>query len=208
LTTFTYTLLGDGPKDKVLCHVLTWLLREKMPDSVIRSHWANELLYEVKGFDVRIKMAVEKCPCDLLFIHRDAEREPFEARKQEIDAALDKVKLQKPLPIVCVIPVRMTEAWFLFDEMNIRRAAGNPNGKVTINLPSWQKIEDLPDPKDELNHLFREASGLKGRRLKDFHVSPCLYRLADIQEDFSPLRNLSAFRHFEESLDQAILSEE
>jgi hypothetical protein len=39
------------------------------------------------------------------------------------------------MPVVCVVPVRMMEAWLLIDEMAIRRVAGNPNGRIPIELP-------------------------------------------------------------------------
>jgi hypothetical protein len=41
----------------------------------------------------------------------------------------------------------MTEAWLLADESAIRCAAGNPNGRVNLNLPDLQAIEDLPTPR-------------------------------------------------------------
>jgi hypothetical protein len=59
------------------------------------------------------------------------------------------------LPVVCVIPVKMTEAWLLIDEKAIREAAGNPKGRQPLNLPKPSKTEELSDPKETLKPIFR-----------------------------------------------------
>ena len=52
-------------------------------------------------------------PCDLLFVHRDAERESIEQREKEIRESLEKSAMERTPPVVRVIPVRMQEAWLL-----------------------------------------------------------------------------------------------
>lgn len=79
-------------------------------------------------------------PCDLIFIHRDAERQPPDLRRSEIVRALQEVEnsdAQRP-PAICVIPVRMQKAWLLFDELAIRKAAveANRQGHGGIKLVS------------------------------------------------------------------------
>ncbi len=96
----------------------------------------------------------------------------------------------------------MTEAWLLFDEMAIREASGCPNGKMPLELPALKKAESLPDPKEILHEAMRRASGLVGRRLKAF--SPDIRRLADLIDDFSPLRTLPSFKAFEGSLKEGV----
>ena len=156
-----YTLLGDGPSDKALLPLLRWLLMEHFVDYAIQSAWADPyLLQGAHGLSERIRKSVDLYPCDLLFVHRDAENQPMGDRIEEIKAALIPLPdLQKP--VVHVIPVRMQEAWLLFDEQAIRWAAGNKNGKMPLKLPSLKSIENLPDPKEVLNDLLREASGLR-----------------------------------------------
>jgi hypothetical protein len=100
-------------------------------------------------------------------------------------------------PYVCVVPVRMTEAWFLFDESAIRRAAGNPGGRSTLPLPPLSKTEALPDPKQTLHELLRAATELPLRRLKRFSTIQASRRLAELIDDFSPLRHLPAFATLE-----------
>ena len=67
----------------------------------------------------------------MLFIHRDAEREPHEKRVAEVEAALEGVELGETQPVP-VVPIRMQEAWLLFDERAIRYASGNPKGRTPM----------------------------------------------------------------------------
>jgi len=87
----------------------------------------------------------------------------------------------------------MTEAWLFFEEQAIRTAAGNSHGRELLDLPPPRKIESLPDPKSLLYDLLRSASGLRGRRLNNMPVSVYAARVSELIEDFSPLRQLSAF---------------
>lgn len=67
-----------------------------------------------------------------------------------------------------VVPVRMTEAWLLFDQLSIRAAAGNPRGVEELNLPKLDTIENIPDPKATLYKALTLASGLSTRRRSKF----------------------------------------
>ena len=195
-----YTLISDGPSDRALLPILTWVLRKKGDVSLVQPEWADlrRLPQPPQSLHERILSAIDLFPCDLLFIHRDAEREDPESRYKEIRIALhEATKRGFQAPAVCVVPVRMTEAWLLFDEPAIRLAAGNPNGKNPLNVPDLSVIEQIPDPKDVLFEVLREASGLTGRRLKRFNMAECRIRVTDLVSDFSPLRKLSAFKRLE-----------
>jgi len=98
----------------------------------------------------------------------------------------------------------MSEAWLLIDESALRHAAGNPNGKVSLDLPSLQRLEQLPDPKQLLHHLLRTASGLSGRRLTSFNRRLHGQRVADWISDFSPLYRLSAFARLAADLQEVV----
>ncbi len=141
-------------------------------------------------------------PCDLLFIHRDAEGEIPDIRYEEINnAVISFAEQYEKTPHVCVVPVRMTEAWLLFDIKAIRRAAGNPNGAMELNLPPLKEVENVHNPKDILFNAFQTASGLNKRRLKKLNKARCRLRLAELIQDFSPLRVLPAFQRLEEDID-------
>jgi hypothetical protein len=101
----------------------------------------------------------------------------------------------------------MTEAWLLIDETAIRTAARNPNGKIKLGIPAIKKLENLPDPKDVLHELLRQASEAQGRDLKKFRVHAMVHRLAELIEDYSSLRQLSAFQQFESDLSNLLSAE-
>ena len=196
-------MLCDGSSDRALIPIINWLLREHLAHIPVQAEWAD--LYRLPQRPVnladRILKAVEYYPCDVFFIHRDAENESQLQRVDEINLAIKSTKssLMECIPIP-VIPVRMTEAWLLFDEMAIRTAASNPRGKGLLNLPQTKNVEDCPDPKDVLYVALKNASELSGRRLKKFRPNERVYRVADLIEDFSPLRSLSAFQSLETNI--------
>ncbi len=149
----------------------------------------------------RITAALAWTECDVLFIHRDAERISWRERKAEIEVAWERLSGRYSAQmLVCIVPVRMTEAWLMFDEQAIRKAAGNPHGAVPIHLPPAAKIERLPDPKKELKAMLRIASGLKGRDLSKFAESQAIHLVAQYTDEFSSLRQLEAFNAFEAEL--------
>jgi hypothetical protein len=206
---FKYTLVTDGSSDRALIPILTWLLEKELGiDYVIQPEWADfsSLPRPPRSLVEKINLALDLYPTgDLLFIHRDAEKEPRENRLKEINCALLEANINE-LPVVCVIPVRMLEAWLLFDEVAIRKAAGNPNGRCEIPLPALNKVEDLPDPKDKLLESLKKASELKGRQLKKFNSREKIHRLANVINDFSPLHQLSAFQELKRELSDKLCS--
>jgi hypothetical protein len=101
----------------------------------------------------------------------------------------------------------MTEAWLLFDEKALREAAGNPRGDHRLGFPPVSSLESVPDPKQTLHDLLRTASGRAGRRLKQFKGTDAVRRLAELINDFSPLRALTAFQALEEEIRQVIEAE-
>jgi len=197
----TFTLVTDGSSDVVLLPILTWLLRKNGVALPLQGRWADTRrarLPQRVTLTERIRVALDLYPCDLLFVHRDAEREPRERRAAEIQEALYGLPPNSPQPTaVCVIPVRMQEAWLLFDDLAIKTAAGNRSFRENLDLPTLKDLESLADPKSVLYDCLRRASGLRGRRLRSFPVNQRARRVADLIEDFSPLRALSAFDSLE-----------
>lgn len=193
MTEFRFTLLSDGSSDQVLSPILVWLLRRQNVARAIQPAWADLRWLRRPPVDLagRIALTLELYPCDLLFVHRDAEGAPLAARRAEI---LQALSVERAAPAVCIVPVRMQEAWLLFDEPAIRHAAGNPSGTQPLAMPRMRDLEVLPDPKTLLHELLREASGLYGRRRRRFSVQTGARRVVEFIEDFSPLLELSAFQ--------------
>ncbi|MFQ5811717.1 MAG: hypothetical protein ACE5I2_00770 [Anaerolineae bacterium] len=204
-----YTLVANGSSDVALIPILTWLLIENGVEYAIQPEWADlrwiHRSRRSRKLVDRIRLSLELFPCDLLFVHRDAEREPREKRVDEINKAIEEVVESYTVPCsVCVVPVRMQEAWLLFDETAIRHASGNRSGRQPLNLPPIRRLEEFPDPKSGLHDLLRQASGLRGRRLNRFPVSYRARRVTEFIDDFSPLRALSAFAALESDIKQII----
>lgn len=158
-----YTLLTDGSSDRALIPVLNWILSENGIRCPIQPTWADlEALppSDKRGLANRIQNSLVYYPCNLLFVHRDAERETRERRVQEINKAVAVLPKESRPSFVCVVPVRMQEAWLLFDEDAIKSAAGNRRYSDALELPPVHRLEDLPDPKTLLGELLKQASDL------------------------------------------------
>ena len=201
----SYTLLSDGPFDAALIPILTWLLRTRGVDRPINASWADlrGLRKRRPKLDGQIRDAVQYFPCELLFVHRDAEGQAPEQRHQEIRAAASAVADPGPI-VVGVVPVRMTEAWLLIDEKAIRHAAENPNGQAPLKLPRLSKLESEPRPKDRLLQLLKEASSPGARHRRKFKPEQAATRVSRLIDDFSPLRKLSAFARLESEVAKVV----
>lgn len=205
-----FTLVSDGPSDAALLHPLKWLLQVNGVNQPIEPAWADLRSFPkpFPSLEHKIRAAMELFPCELLFVHRDAEREPRENRVSEIRSAIQRISTDffAGRPYACVVPVRMTEAWLLFDEAAIRQAAGNPSGASPLNLPSVSRAEDLPDPKAVLNQALIQATEKPARRLKKFRAGLAVQRVAELISDYAPLRRADSFQALEGEL-QAVLGE-
>lgn len=179
--------------------ILDWLFHQHCPESSVDSVWADlgRLPRPPKTLPEKITTTLDLYPCDILFIHRDAEKGSFDVRFRQITEAVRGLNCP---PVICVIPVKMQEAWLLFDKEAIRRAAGNPNGLTALNLPRLNKVESLPDPKERLFELILKSSDLKGTRLKKLNLHKCAFLVSQSIADFSPLRSVRAFCAMEETM--------
>lgn len=196
------TLVSEGSSDRALLPIVLWAIGQRLEVDT-RPEWADlrKLRAPPRNLVDKVRTATELYPCDILFVHRDSDQVGLEARVNEIQHAA--VDAGCPA-LVCVVPVRATEAWLLFSEKAIRLAAGRPRGTHEVEIPSLSRIEAISDPKAVLHDLLREASGLQGRRRRQLRVEAAVYRVAELVDSFEPLRRLSAFRAFEDQLDLAL----
>jgi len=198
-----FTLLGDGSSDRALLPVLSWLIRDIAGNVPLDPQWADldQSPPSERTLRHRVRKALEYYPCHLLFVHRDAERpDAADLRVEQIRHACRGLEDRNPeLRFVCVIPVRMTEAWLLIDESAIRRAAGNPQGRIILNLPPIRQMESV-HAKEMLHQAIRDASELTGRKAKKLEVSRAIHDVANFIEDFRRLDHLSSFSRLREEL--------
>jgi hypothetical protein len=194
----TLTLVTDGTSDRALVPLVEWLLTVKVPEHPFAVRMAEGLPAWGKGLAARVRFAHAMYPSDALIIHRDSEAGSWTERVEQIAQAVSDVQVPSWIPI---IPVRMTEAWFLCDQRSIRRAAGRPADVVDLRLPHRRRWELEPDPKEILFSALRIASGLTGRRLSKFDLNGARARVANLIDDFSYLRGMTCFDDFEKRID-------
>jgi hypothetical protein len=184
-----YTLVADGTSDAVLLPILTWSLKQQEVTPVVEQ-WADfGRIPRQQNTEERLRAVLDLYPCDVLFVHRDAEAQPADLRREQIAIALRWTGARH----IPVVPVRMTEAWLLADELAIRSAAGNPNGTENLNLPDIRRLEDLPDPKLVLHNALTTASGLNARRRSRLPVRQRVHLIPRYIDDYSRLDVLPAF---------------
>jgi hypothetical protein len=207
-----YTLLSDGRSDKALMNIIDWLFSQLLPQVPVQKQFADFSFIPKPPpndrLDLRILKAIELYPCDIVFVHRDAEssrQDDYQNRSAQIQESYDRTnQLGAISKLVKMIPVRMMEAWLLIDEYAIKMASGNRNNAMDLNLPPVNRLETISDPKKMLDDLIKGASGLHSRRLDKLNVREAVHRVAENIDDFSRLRQLSAFNKFEEDLKRVL----
>lgn len=203
-----YTFLSDGRSDKALMNIIDWLFSQLLPQVPVQKQFADFSFIPKPPpndrLDLRILKALELYPCDIVFVHRDAESsrlDDFQSRLTQIQESYELTNQYGAISkLVKVVPIRMMEAWLLIDEYAIKMASGNRNNRMDLNLPSVTRLETIPDPKKMLDDLIKGASGLHSRRLDKLNVREAVHRVAENIDDFSRLRQLSAFNRFENEL--------
>ncbi len=192
------TLVTEGSSDDdMLIPILEWTFKElKGREILIR--WPDLRIHPQvgSGLEARLTEALRREPCDILFVHRDEDGQGIEERWVEIDEAVGALA-HGPLHVP-VVPVRMSESWLLLDEGAIRKAAGNPRGKVALGLPKVPQIEKI-DAKSVLYDALVTASECRGRELKTFKKELRATRcyLAKLIEDWRALRQLPGYQQLE-----------
>ncbi|HEY5287352.1 MAG TPA: hypothetical protein VIJ50_09630 [Solirubrobacteraceae bacterium] len=141
---------------------------------------------------------------DVIIIHRDAESAAGSSRVTEIQDGVTDAGVS--WPVIPVVPIRMTEAWLLLDEQEIREVAGRPSGSQPLGLPAQAGIERLVDPKAALGAALDRASGFSGRRLAKFKRDFSEHRrqLLDRLDRNGPIKGLAAWSRLEKDVEQAM----
>lgn len=199
LSTVRATLVAEGSSDDALLPILRWLARRSgVVLDVARP--SLDIPRPPRTLEEKARVALQLRNAPLLFVHRDADNAGRGPRVAEIRAAVAAVGVSH----VAVVPVRMTEAWLLFDEVALRKAANNPSGTVRLELPARRRIEAIPNPKNLLHQLLTTATEASAGRLRRFRVHQAVSNLAELIDDFSPLDELDAFAALQQELTAAL----
>lgn len=195
----TLTLLADGSSDRCLINHINWILNQHVGLNY-STEFAEHTAPLRDGLLARAQKAIEFYPCDILIVHRDSEGESYEYRLREIEQNLNQLN-KKFIPL---IPVKMLEAWLLFDITAIRKAANNPSSRVALNIPKINRVEQTADPKNILFDSLKTASEQTGRKLDKLDLNQARVRVSELIDDYSPLLTLESFSSFKNQLDRCI----
>lgn len=202
--TFTGLFVAEGSSDAPLAAIVESLFLER--GFIVRLSAPDFSRLERTAKDVRSRvsagLALLESGADVVVVHRDADNVGADARLSEIEKAM--LEVDREFALVPVIPIRMTEAWLLLDEQAIRHVAGNPNGRVKLDLPTLQEVERIADPKTQLRDCLLAASDAAGRRRKMLanrfpqHRRQLLERL----DSNGPVSSLKAWQRLVDAIEQ------
>ena len=142
---------------------------------------------------------------NLLFVHRDADKEIPDVRYHEIRQGVSAAGYDRGW--IGVVPVRMMEAWLLADEAGIRRVAGRPRGTEPLDLPAPGDLEGISDPKQTLREVLMKAGAPRGiRRRKRFQADFGVFRkqLAENLRPGGSLEQVAAWTRFRDDVAAAV----
>lgn len=166
MTTHSYTglFVAEGSSDLPLANIVESLfldrgvsVRLSTPDFALLPKVAKDVKSRIVSGLELVRGSV-----DVVVVHRDSDNVDPNLRREEIERAVADAGARSMT--VPVIPVRMTEAWLLLDEIAIRQVAGNPRGKVDLCLPKAAEVERKSDPKKLLQECLLAAAEVTGRR--------------------------------------------
>lgn len=153
-----FALIAEGGTEAALVRILENLCRRAGATDVV-GLYANELLAlhsTGKDLTVQIRTLIEcQTEVNLLFVHRDADGVDDTQARQFIKTTLAGLTAPRT---VALVPVQETEAWLLTDADAIRRVAGNPNGRASLDLPKIKHIEGRSSPKELLRQVLVKAA--------------------------------------------------
>lgn len=201
-----FVLIGEGTSDlRMLTHIENILIAEGF-DEVSGKALLQEYGNPPIGNTVseKITAARRQFPnANLFIVHRDADGAGVAARRNEISKAFLDLEPDLSTDYVCMIPVRMLEAWLLACPRLINRVAGSKFEDSSIKcLPALKQLESKVAAKDLLLEALCEASGVQGGRLASFkkRFFEMRARLTEDLEVDGPQNQLPSYAAFRDDL--------
>ena len=196
MDTLSTGLITDGSSDQALIPLLTTLLSDLLPQARIDTlQWIAPANKNSLSEKISYALDTGNFQLDILFVHRDAENETVAKRVEEISQSTPAGKH----PIVCVIPVKMTESWLITSDKAIKEAVGNSHSKAKLDLPAQNKIESC-DAKAVLFEALTQAREHGAHRRRKFKPERFRQRVAELTTDLTALRKIPSFKLMEDAL--------
>lgn len=200
--TYSGLFVSEGTSDLPLAQLIEALFLDRgidlllsRPDFALLGRVPRDVRSKLEA-GLRLTRAV-----DVVVVHRDADNAGSDARRREIaDAAALVAADSNCLPVV---PVRMTEAWLLLDEILIRQVAGNPRGRNDLQLPRLHEVESRADPKEILQQCILRAADVTGRKRENLRKRFPQHRrqLLERLDRFGPVTTLASWKQMSADID-------
>lgn len=201
-----FLLVGEGPFDNSLRRPLEKLCIFRGAGSAVGvAPDLRRIRTESRELIHQVQAAMDLEPAaDILFIHRDADSRDPKPRLDEIKDVTSE--LDRTKPSVPVVPVQATEAWALISESAIRRAADNPSGDISLEIPAPSEVEKISDPKERLDQLLVAASEYSGRHLENFKndLAARKRRIVEQIDVTGPVSKVPAWQNLGERVESAL----
>src|SRR5579884_1436042 len=140
------TLVAEGSTDGALGPMLTWLLERHLPEADVETTHVlsvDELSGIAKGdINGRMRRAIDLYPCEILFVHRDADSEDDAPRHEEIRRATAHLDPASTPPVIAVVPIQAIEAWLMFHADALFHAV-RKRARVTLDLPALRTVQSI-----------------------------------------------------------------
>jgi len=173
------TLVAEGSTDGALGPMLTWLLERHLPQADVETTHVlsmDELSGIAKADLVgRMRRALDHYPCEILFVHRDADSEDDAPRYEEIRRAV--AHLAPAPPVIAVVSIQAVEAWLMFHADALFHAV-RKRARVAFDLPPLRTVQSIAHPKQRFHALLRAAHAETGRAASAFRPHHADYYIA------------------------------
>jgi hypothetical protein len=211
MTTLALAIYDEGRTDarflapllQRVCEVLAFEIGPK-PCDIFEVQRLEDVRDAPSDRDARIFRAAHdmRDAWDILFIHTDGASDHKEQAANCIAPAIERIvgsgafdARQRCVPVV---PVRETEAWMLADTDALREAwrVSKPSSEQLTALRQIKRVEQITDPKTELERLYRLMTGRN-------NAAKTLDAIAQHIE-ITKLQDLPSFQRMESALRDAI----
>jgi len=210
----------EGTTDYRFLGPLLLRAAEEICSTARRSIQVSETLTELRTNkrepteQLRVESAVQSqtSPDFVIFIHADGSGDWRQAYNNHVgpvaSTLVDKLGFRRE-QIVGVVPVREMEAWALVCGDTIRKVFNTDlkDGQLGLSASSPAGVENITDPKKELNNAYNQVLGRRVVRRSSRRETAASF-LAELGREvpIKKLRLVPSFQRFEDDLRKALVA--